>query len=156
MKTIGVYRITNKLTNQCYIGSSMNVKQMWTIHKCHSSWKKQKDNRLYQDFQMYGLNNFTFEVVEECTIKNLREREQAWIEVLQPSYNDRNAFQTVEKRKEYNKEYQKSEKRKAYLKEYHNQLCIYNNEEITLDALSHRFKRSGISNPTKEAKKYLK
>ena len=60
-----------------------------------------------------------------------------------------------EYKKEYMKEYHKSDKYKEYKKEYNNKQCLYNNEKLTLSALSTRFRRSGIENPTKEAKKYL-
>ena len=53
------------------------------------------------------------------------------------------------------KEYEKADKRKKYKKEYNNQLCFYNGETLTLNALSKRFLRQGITNPTLEAKKYL-
>ena len=45
---------------------------------------------------------------------------------------------------------------KKYKKEYDNQLCLYNGETITLNALSMRFRRKGIDHPTLEAKKYIK
>ena len=64
-------------------------------------------------------------------------------------------YNKSDKRKEYNKKYEKSDKRKKYKKEYNNQLCSYNGETLTLAALSTRFRRQGISNPTQEAKKYL-
>ena len=52
----------------------------------------------------------------------------------------------VERRKESHKEAQKK---------YDNQLCTYNGETITLNALRIRFKKLGIENPIQEAKKYL-
>ena len=61
-----------------------------------------------------------------------------------------NKYNKSAKGKEYQKEYQKE-----YKKEYNNQLCCYNGETLTLNALSTRFQRKGISNPTTEAKKYL-
>ena len=62
--------------------------------------------------------------------------------------------------KKYNKsdkckEYHKSDKYKEYHKEYDNQLCYYNNETLTLAALSSRFRRAEIEHPAIEAKKYL-
>ena len=57
--------------------------------------------------------------------------------------------------KQYHRKYEKTDKRKEYKKEYNNQLCCYNGETLTLNALSTRFQRKGISNPTAEAKKYL-
>ena len=35
--------------------------------------------KIYQAFNQYGIDNFTFEVIEECEIKKLNEREQYWI-----------------------------------------------------------------------------
>lgn len=58
-----------------------------------------------------------------------------------------------------NKKYQKSDKykkyHKKYNKEYANQLCRYNGEVLTLNALRIRFKRAGVEHPTLEAKQYL-
>ena len=50
---------------------------------------------------------------------------------------------------------EKSEKRKKYKKEYQNQLCSYNGQILTLNALVIRFHKAGIPHPTAEAKKYL-
>ena len=59
----------------------------------------------------------------------------------------------------YQREYRKTDKFKKHNKEYQdkytNQLCCYNGETITLNALSMRFRRKGIDHPTIEAKKYL-
>ena len=67
--------------------------------------------------------------------------------------------QYYEANKEQYKEYHKSDKykeshRKASNK-YNNQLCSYNNETMTLCALSKRFERQSIQHPIAEAKKYL-
>ena len=64
-------------------------------------------------------------------------------------------YKKTDKYKEYHKEYRKSEKYKEHNKEYDNQLCIYNGEPLTINALRKRFKRMGIDHPTAEAKKYL-
>ena len=44
---------------------------------------------------------------------------------------------------------------RKYDKEYHNQLCSYNGETLTLNALSQRFSKAGIEHPNIEAKKYI-
>ena len=106
---------------------------------------------MYKDMEKYGLNNFEFEILAEVEGWKLKEMEQQFIEILKPTYNDRNANGwDAEKYKEYQKEYQKQ-----YQKEYYNQLCFYNGETLTLCALSMRFRRAGIPHPTIEAKKYL-
>ena len=170
---IGIYKITNTITGDFYIGSSKDVKRRCAEHKCQSTWNKCKNNPLYQDMQKYGLNNFVFQVIAEVEIEQLKEKEQQFIETLKPTYNNRRAngldverikeykkeYKKSDKYKEYNKEYKKSEKykeshRKAN-KKYNNQLCLYNGEVLTLCALSKRFQRAGIDHPTIEAKKYL-
>ena len=150
-KICGIYKITNAITGDFYIGSSKNVKRRWAVHKCPSTWKQCKNNPMYLDMQKYGIENFVFEVIEEAEESFLKEKEQQFIEMLKPTYNNYNANGfDFERRKKYCKEYQKE-----YQKEYRNQLCFYNGETLTLNALSKRFRRKGLSNPTLEAKKYL-
>ena len=160
MKICGIYKITNTITGDFYIGSSKDVKKRWASHKWQSKWKQCPNNPMYQDMQKYGLNNFVFQILAEVDPEKLKEIEQEFIEKLQPTYNQMNAKGlNVERYKEYNKEYEKSDKRKKYRKEYKreydNQLCFYNGETLTLNALQKRFKRAGIPHSTLEAKKYL-
>ena len=173
MKISGIYKITNTVTGDFYIGSSKNVKRRWNDHKRPSRWKEQPNNPMYQDMNKYGVNSFVFEVLAEVEEGSLKEVEQQFIEKYNPIYNQMNAKGlNIERRKESNKkfeksdkrkEYNKSNKRKEYYKEYHkehdkeyyNQLCFYNGQTITLNALRMRFWRQGIENPTIEAKKYL-
>ena len=160
MKISAVYKITNTVTNDFYIGSSKDVKHRWTEHKRLSSWNKQPNNPMYQDMQKYGVDKFEFQVIEEVEINSLKEKEQQFIEILKPTYNNYNAKgwnieRYKESKKEYNKEYEKTNKRKKYKKEYDSQLCSYNGETLTLCALRTRFARAGIPHPVLEAKKYL-
>lgn len=169
MKIIGIYKITNTVTGDFYIGSSKNIKQRLAVHKCQSTWKNNSNNPMYQDMQKYGVDKFEFEIIAEVEPDSLKEAEQQFIEMLKPTYNDRNAYDLdVERYKEWHKErYNKYkeeilEQRKQYReshkeqrKQYNNQQCSYNGKHITLSALATRFRRKGIPNPTKEAKKYL-
>ena len=176
-KISGIYKITNTITGDFYIGSSKNVKQRLAVHKCQSVWNIYPNKQLYQDMKKYGVDKFAFEILAEVEIDKLKEAEQQFIETLNPTYNNYNAKgcdieRYKEYQKEYMKEYHKTDKCKEYLKEYqqsdkgkesqrkasnkyNNQLCCYNGETLTLHALYQRFKRKGISNPTQEAKKYL-
>ena len=160
-KVSAVYKITNTITGDFYIGSSKNVKERWIYHKCPSTWNRYSNNPMYLDMKKYGVDKFEFEILEEVEIEHLKEKEQYFIELLKPAYNNYNAKGLNVERckkslKEYQKEYQKSNKYKKYKKEYDNQLCRYNGETLTLCALRMRFRKKGISNPTQEAKKYIK
>lgn len=42
-KISGVYKITNKITGDFYIGSSKNIKRRWYSHKCPYRLKELKD-----------------------------------------------------------------------------------------------------------------
>ena len=151
-KVSGVYKITNTATNDFYIGSSKDVKRRWKEHKCPSVWNECPNNPMYLNMQEYGVEKFEFEILEEVEPEHLKETEQQFIETLKPTYNNYNAKGlNIDKYKEY----QKSDKRKEYQKEYKNQLCCYNGETLTLNALSSRFQRAGVEHPTLEAKKYI-
>ena len=163
-KISGVYKITNTVTGDFYIGSSKDINRRWESHKWPSRWKQCKNNPMYQDFQKYGLDKFDFEILAEVEVDSLKETEQKFIETLKPTYNNINAngwdFERYkESQKEYNKEYNKTDKckesKRKYSNKYYSQLCFYNGETLTLHALRTRFWRQGISNPTQEAKKYL-
>ena len=122
-KIIGIYKITNTVTGDFYIGSSKDVKRRLAAHKWPSVWKNHPKSQLYQDMQKYGLDKFVFQILEEVEEDKLKEKEQQFIETLQPTYNDRNANglnieRCKETKKEYNKEYRKSDKGKEYQKEY--------------------------------------
>ena len=159
-KISGIYKITNTITGDFYIGSSKDVKRRWGAHKCPSSWNEQPNNHLYQDMQKYGVDKFIFQILAEVDSECLKEAEQQFIEKLKPTYNNIRAKGIdFERKKEYHKEYHKSPKYKEYIKEYHkgynNQPCLYNGEVLTFNALYLRFKRAGIEHPTIEAKNYL-
>ena len=155
-KVSGVYKITNTATKDFYIGSSKDVKHRLACHKCHSTWKKCPNNPLYLDMQKYSVDKFEFDILCEVEPEHLKETEQQFIETLKPTYNSNNANGlNIERFKKQQKEYQKSDKCKEYYKEYKNQLCCYNGETLTLNALAARFYRAGIEHPTQEAKKYI-
>lgn len=76
-KICGIYKITNKVNNKCYIGQSKDIIKRW---KTEYKWHK-LNNHLLSAFNKYGLENFNFEIIEECEPNLLNEREQFWINV---------------------------------------------------------------------------
>lgn len=64
MKLKGIYKIENKINKKVYIGSSNNIPKRWASH-IECLLKGIHHNKLLQeDFNKYGLNNFTFEILE--------------------------------------------------------------------------------------------
>lgn len=78
---IGIYKITNNLNNKSYIGLSINVEQRWQRHKSNydNIDNKEYGKALYRAFRKYGIENFTFEIIEECQESDLSNKEIYWI-----------------------------------------------------------------------------
>lgn len=77
---IGIYKITNTINNKCYIGQSINIEIRWKQHIYESKILQHK-YKIYLAMNQYGIDNFIFEILEECPLdKNiLNEREKYWI-----------------------------------------------------------------------------
>ena len=84
-KTVcGIYKITNLLTEQCYIGQSVNISDRWKQHcKCGLGIEASITNKLYNSMQKDGVWNFTFELLEQCPKDLLNEKEKFWIQMYQ-------------------------------------------------------------------------
>ena len=83
-KKCGIYKITNRETQQVYIGQSLSVADRWKAHiKCGLGIDAPATNRLYNNMQQYGVWMFTFELLEECSKDKLNEREKFWIDFYQ-------------------------------------------------------------------------
>lgn len=86
---VGVYKITNKINNKCYIGVSRNILARWRAHKrtvTHIEYKEY-NYPLYTDMRLYGLDNFEFSVLEECNRSELSIKEKYYISIYNPEYN---------------------------------------------------------------------
>lgn len=77
---VGIYKITNQETKECYIGQSVDIAKRWKDHaKCGLDIDRPQGNKLYQNMIEYGLWNFTFELLEECPREQLNEKEKFYI-----------------------------------------------------------------------------
>ncbi len=77
----GIYKITRMKTGEIYIGKSTNVKDRWQQH-CKTVFGAGTiaHSILHTTMQKDGLQNFTFELVEEVPKDKLTEREKYWID----------------------------------------------------------------------------
>lgn len=82
-KTItGIYKITNIENGMCYIGQSTNVRERFRSHiKCGVGAEAATKNKLYPALKEIGVENFTFELLEECPQEQLDEKEKFYIEL---------------------------------------------------------------------------
>lgn len=77
----GIYKITNTQNEMCYIGQAVNISDRWKQHiKRGVGAEAPTRNKLYPAMQELGVENFTFEIVEECDRSLLNEREDYWQE----------------------------------------------------------------------------
>ena len=80
----GIYKITNTVTDECYIGQAVDIYTRWNQHcKCGLGIDTPPGNKLYKAIQEYGLENFTFELLTECNQSELNEKEKYFIELYQ-------------------------------------------------------------------------
>lgn len=79
---VGIYKIENVINNHCYIGQSINIQKRLNRHKTTAFNSNSKDYEypLYRAFRKYGLENFSFEVLEECLPEELNEKEKYYIQ----------------------------------------------------------------------------
>lgn len=78
----GIYKIVNKINGHTYIGLSKDIEKRIKDHFSHGIGGHRKDDLdkpLYKAFKKYGLENFQWEVLEECAEDKLKEREIYWI-----------------------------------------------------------------------------
>lgn len=71
----GIYKITN-IKGKIYIGQSVNIERRFKNYKSLSQTKKQI--KLHYSFKKYGIETHNFEIIEECIIELLNERERHW------------------------------------------------------------------------------
>ena len=71
---IGIYKITKKENGKSYIGQSNNIQRRFLEHKY------KKDIPIELAIQKYGIDAFTFEILEECSLDELDSKEIYWIE----------------------------------------------------------------------------
>ena len=92
---IGIYSITCMPTEKRYIGQSVHI----GIRKHEHLRELRKNNHfnkaLQNAFNLYGEDNFTFEILEECSKDLLSEREIFWMNSF-GGYLSKNLYNSVE------------------------------------------------------------
>lgn len=90
---MGIYKIENLINGKIYIGQSVDIHERWLEHKRVNERTSALDKQqypLYRSFKKYGLENFSFEILEECSRDKLNEREKYWIAYYHTYINDPN------------------------------------------------------------------
>lgn len=81
-KITGIYKITNKNNQLCYIGQAKDIRERLREHmKFGLGIDTPANNKLYIAMLDEGLESFTFELLEECDEKDLDEKEVFYIKL---------------------------------------------------------------------------
>lgn len=75
---VGIYKIENLINHKVYIGQSKQIEYRWKQHIDRAKNLEYKTH-LYLAIRKYSLENFKFEIIEECLEDKLNEREKYWI-----------------------------------------------------------------------------
>lgn len=80
----GIYKITCLKTGEIYIGKSTDIKNRWQQHcKTVFNCGTIASSLLHTKMKQYGIDNFTFELVEQVPKDQLSEREKFYISFYQ-------------------------------------------------------------------------
>jgi len=82
---IGIYKITNIITGRSYIGQSKDIEKRFSEHIYHST------SKIDVNINLYGKDNFIFEVLEECPVEKLDDLEDYYIQkydTINRGYNE--------------------------------------------------------------------
>ena len=89
---IGIYKITNLINQHSYIGQSVDIEKRFQTHKnnAFNENSKEYEKTLYRAIRKYGLENFSFEILEECEVGVLNIRERYYVETYDTFNNGYN------------------------------------------------------------------
>lgn len=77
----GIYKITNLANGMCYVGQSVDISNRWKQHiKRGIGAEAPTKNKLYPAMAEFGVENFSFEIIEECEKELLDKKEDYWQE----------------------------------------------------------------------------
>ena len=156
-----IYRIycKNPDIKDCYIGSSICIQDRMYGHKsiCYNKTIREYNEKKYEFIRNNGgWDNFDYEILEYYPCNNfeeLRQKEQEYIEKLNPSLNDAPCYRTEEFKKErktiHQKVWRQSEKGKVTIKNWEQ---TDSGKESRLNS-SRKYTEKLMNNPEKYKKK---
>ena len=79
---VGIYKFTNKINGHAYIGQSRNIEYRKKKHLQFAFNPNTLDYNgvFHRAIRKYGVENFDFEILEECDCQYLNDREKYYIQ----------------------------------------------------------------------------
>ncbi len=80
-KICGIYKVTNNINGKVYIGQSVDIYSRWQHHKscCVNQKCHEYNSPFYRALRKYGIENFVFEIIEQCSVDELDDKEIFYI-----------------------------------------------------------------------------
>jgi group I intron endonuclease len=85
----GIYQVKNLINNKIYIGQASNLRIRKNKHLGDLRRGKHGNPHLQRAYNMYGKENFTFDIILYCEPDELTYYEQMLVDIWQPEYNIR-------------------------------------------------------------------
>lgn len=83
----GIYRWVNVTNNKSYVGSAINLKERFTNYFNINHLTGNPSMSICRALLKYGYSGFRLEILEYCNPKDRFERENHYINLLNPEYN---------------------------------------------------------------------
>lgn len=83
----GIYQIQNTVNGNKYIGSAVNLRKRWNLHKTELNSGKHHNQHMQHSWNKYGKDIFKFNPIIICSKDNLIMYEQLCLDNLYPEYN---------------------------------------------------------------------
>lgn len=84
----GIYCWENLNNHKCYVGSSINLSKRFSwYYSLENQIGVKKDTVISQALLKYGYSGFSLKILEYCEASVVLEREQIYMDALNPSYN---------------------------------------------------------------------
>lgn len=86
----GIYAIENIYNNKVYVGSSIDIENRWNRHKKDLIKNRHHNIFMQRSYRKYGENCFVYFILEKLDTERkelIKEKEQYWIDLVEPEYN---------------------------------------------------------------------
>lgn len=151
--TCGIYLIKNKLTNQIYIGQSINIERRWKQHiNSNDFGHSYIDNAI----QKYGKDNFVLQIITKLPNNQflLDEHEKYWIKFYN-AYTNKNNYNLTPggdfspmRSEEIRKKHRESVRNKNNTKQRNSKYTLWDSSK-TQYSISNMFRDNTKLNPRK-------